>query len=237
MLPNIDKIYITHWAKLIDRKKYLTERFKFLNIEDKVIWMEKWDKRNCNSSEFTHLYEKGRIDLWVERGNIKHYQMDKNTYRDLCDAEIFNFLNHIECYKDAIKNNYEKILILEDDIILPDNFIENLNKYMEQLIKIPNWDAMFIGTYLKDITHVKEPKQITSHLFLTNSSNTVDSYILNTNTIKKILNSDIFPFVYPIDFEFNYWIKNLNLQVYWGMPGITHQGSLTHYKSSVTVKR
>jgi len=49
---------------------------------------------------------------------------------------------HFYVYK-LISEKYEKALILEDDVILNDNFIENLNNYMTQLPE--NFDMLFIG--------------------------------------------------------------------------------------------
>ena len=38
-----------------------------------------------------------------------------------------NQLSHFSIFKDMLKNNYDKVLILQDDVVLRENFIEYLN--------------------------------------------------------------------------------------------------------------
>jgi GR25 family glycosyltransferase involved in LPS biosynthesis len=53
-------------------------------------------------------------------------------------------LSHIKCLENAIKNNYEYIMICEDDIeiVNPSLFVENVNKFLNSTI---SWDVVLIA--------------------------------------------------------------------------------------------
>lgn len=52
-------------------------------------------------------------------------------------------LSHLMLWKTLLHNSYDEILILEDDIQLPNNFIE---KFQELKNKLPNdWQYVFVG--------------------------------------------------------------------------------------------
>ena len=42
---DIDKVYLTHWSKLIDRKEFLNTHLSLNNI-DNIEWVELYDKEN-----------------------------------------------------------------------------------------------------------------------------------------------------------------------------------------------
>ena len=144
----IDKIYVTHWKPLTDRYEYLSKRLKKLNLFDKTIFMTRWDKNEIDLKDTEQFYQKNNVKDWVKKGNIKNiYSMNENSFRNLKEAEIFNMLNHIECYNDIYKNKYKNCLILEDDcIILNDNFEEKINYILSSNIK-DTYDFVFMGNY------------------------------------------------------------------------------------------
>jgi hypothetical protein len=61
----------------------------------------------------------------------------------ISDAEAGIVLTHKLIYIDAIKNNYNNILILEDDLIFRDTFVEDFNKTIKELPE--DWDLFYLG--------------------------------------------------------------------------------------------
>ena len=52
-------------------------------------------------------------------------------------------LTNLQIYKDAIENNYDSILVLEDDVMFIDNFY---NYFFEKVKSLPNdWDLLYLG--------------------------------------------------------------------------------------------
>lgn len=195
--------------------------------------MTRWDKNEIDLKDTEQFYQKNNVKDWVKKGNIKNiYSMNENSFRNLKEAEIFNMLNHIECYNDIYKNKYKNCLILEDDcIILNDNFEEKINYILSSNIK-DTYDFVFMGNYC--IKNIKKFNKINDVLYSTQQSNTADSYLVSLKAIKKLLSDkDLFPFVYPIDFEMNYWFQKNDMNVYWHYPELIKQGSGNKYISSV----
>lgn len=104
--------------------------------------------------------------LQFEKENIKNYSfvdavnskdyVYKNIYENIIKNmdPIFvrsNFsigalgclLSHIKCIKDARKNNYNRIIVLEDDFILMNGFSSHLEGLLRHVNN--NWDFIYLG--------------------------------------------------------------------------------------------
>lgn len=73
-------------------------------------------------------------------------ELDLSEYRkngsNLLRGQLGCALSHIGVYKEIVKSNYGKTLILEDDITISSN-INNLKNYIEQLPE--NWGLFYLG--------------------------------------------------------------------------------------------
>jgi GR25 family glycosyltransferase involved in LPS biosynthesis len=104
-------------------------------------------------------------------------------------------LGHLGCVMgrrniliDAIKKNYDQILILEDDIVLCDDFHERLNEYSYQL---PNdWDEAYLGA-------IRFPK----HGDLSQVSENVYENYMCFGTQAIILKNTIFDYILMLCYE------------------------------------
>jgi GR25 family glycosyltransferase involved in LPS biosynthesis len=209
----IDKVFIIHYTKLEERKINILNQLKNNNIIN-YEFIDKYD-REIVSNEMINTY----------------CYLDKTT---LTIPECCVTIAHIETYKKIIENNYKFCLILEDDIILTDNFIDKLNKYLEC---IPNdidlgflvdgcgYHADNCGFYTGNITS----SQIWYNIPI---SRTVSAYLITNTACAKILTT-IIPFHMPIDNQLNIEIKTHNLQSYWCEPTICTEGSTFFYRSSL----
>jgi len=114
-----------------------------------------------------HTYKKQKCINQLKKYNITNYvflpaiNTGKNdTYNTMYENIIKNMdanfvknnfrkgalgclLSHIECLKDAQKNGYNNILILEDDFIIIDNFDEKLKNFMNNVDN--DWDFLYLG--------------------------------------------------------------------------------------------
>lgn len=212
-MTSIDKIYITHWEPLIERKQYLTKRLTELGLYDKVFFMTLYDRYTTDWNNIDKLY--------FQNQNIA-YKMTK--------PQVCITLNHIECYKDILKNNYQNCLILEDDCLI------NIDDFQYQLDKILNsnvkdiYDFIFIGNYT--IHSINNFKKVNDFLHFTQQSNTADAYLCSNKGIRTLLNNNIIPFSKVIDHAMNDWFKDFNLNVYMHNSPLIIQGSGVTYQST-----
>lgn len=201
---NIEKIFIVHYKPLIDRKKYLDDFFL---------------KNGIKNYEFCTDYDRNSTSQEI----IDSYFKLKN----LNPAQICITISHIEIYKKILNHPNDKFfLILEDDALFSENFVENFNKYIDLLPKDTN--IAFLnsgcGLHAPSITFDKIWYSVPH-------SRTCCSYLINRETCEKLLNT-IIPFQKAIDHELNTQIELHKLNSYWCEPTIISDGSERNYHSS-----
>jgi glycosyl transferase family 25 len=203
---NIEKLFIIHFEKLTDRKKYLDSQIKNYGFINEYIL--------SNNKTDQQIYESN-----------KYYKYDSSIYdRKLSKGEICVGAQHINTYIKMINNNIKYALIIEDDAIFEENFLENLHRITNELPI--DFDMCFISECCN--------LHITNSHNLINKSDTsrcVSGYIVNSKCIPYILNT--LPFQYPIDWHLNIINKNNELKFYWSEPCIIKQGSEFIYKSNL----
>jgi GR25 family glycosyltransferase involved in LPS biosynthesis len=129
-----DNIYVIN----LDKDK---ERLKKIILECK--------KFNIDFQRFSAI---DPIDL---SQNILDKYIPKYIQQNGTNTMIGCGLSHIFIWQDAIKQNYNNILVFEDDIIISDNFNEILQNAMNELPK--DYDILYLG--LRD-SICKPPKDI-----------------------------------------------------------------------------
>jgi GR25 family glycosyltransferase involved in LPS biosynthesis len=212
ILLNIDEVYVCHYSKLTDRKFNFTKTFQ-KNFENNYKIIELFDITDIqiNMESYKNIY--------------KNIFSQTKFGRKLSLQEISIALKHIYIITEAFKNEYESILIFEDDVKLVNEFTSKFNNYIKQLPI--NWDILWIGG--SHNLHIKNKKSI--NVYQTNAgSRCSHAYILSKSGIKKII-TEINNINMPIDFYFNELIINLNLNNYWAEPPLAYQN--TKFKTSI----
>jgi GR25 family glycosyltransferase involved in LPS biosynthesis len=187
----IDKIYVINLKKNTDRWDSMSKMAENANIN-----ITRFDAINGKELASNHP------DI------LKYFVKDHK----LNNGQIGCALSHIKIWEDAIKNNYENIIIFEDDAIIPDNF---WNKLQSSYNEMPdNWDILYLDIvygYLQKIDH-----KLSRVLFKKDKNSGLHGYILNNNFIKKILNGLKSKLNVPIDV----YIVNNNNNYYMTYPNI-----------------
>lgn len=207
MNRKIDRVFIVHYTPLENRKAYLTKQFKVYGIKY-YEFFEEYNRDQTSDELVDKYYKYNRPD-----GIIGKVQK--------CIT-----IAHIEIYKKIIENNYNSVLILEDDAILFDDFLNKFNSYMNC---VPNdYDLLFINAGCG--LHAK-PTKNDQIWYKVPGTRTCCAYIITKSACEKILTT-IVPFSQPIDHALNTQIKTHNLNVYWCEPNIVGDGSEMLYGMS-----
>ena len=198
------KIYVIHYKKLTERKEYLLKQF---------------EREKITNYEF----------ITIDRDQLT--ESDLSPFQDnFSKPLIANLLSHMHAYKQISKNSYEYNLILEDDVILCDNFSNIIHSYIKQ---IPlDYDAVFIGDGCDIAEHHVNPSLIRRNCNIykyhgENKCKCTDSYMISSKCADKLIN-----YFYsfgnkinePIDYFLNNPLKTSN--VYWAEPTLVKQGTI-----------
>ncbi len=215
MLKNIDKIFICHYTKLAERKPILDIQIKIQKLADITTWVESYDKEEMNINELVKT-----LPNINNRLNILGHKS-----RTLRMSEISLILKHNHIWKTMVDEDIENVLVLEDDAILKDNFIEEFNKYSDEIPT--DYDLLWVGSCCG--LHAK-PLEDGKHIYKKNGSRCTHAYLISKKcAIKmmeyhKINNS-------PADFMFNEAIQKYSLNSYWLEPSLVSQNNA--FQSSV----
>ena len=114
-----DKIYIINLKRRLDRKNDM---------------INKLEKACITNYEFIEAVDGQDIEI------INQYNKIKNNTDIINVGHYACLLSHIKVITLAKQNNFNNIMILEDDVIFNNNFINNIFK-----IKIPYFDLLYLG--------------------------------------------------------------------------------------------
>ncbi|MEM9771386.1 MAG: glycosyltransferase family 25 protein, partial [Cyanobacteria bacterium P01_D01_bin.73] len=138
-LSAVQKIYVCHYTPLGERKQRLEAALKPLTLAP-VLWVEDEPPRD-SFYQFDPQQWESKIDFAYAEN--EHYQMLRQA-RPLRRSEISVAYKHWKCFEDMVEQGIEVALILEDDVILCEDFQAKL---LEGLEKTPaDWDAIFPGS-------------------------------------------------------------------------------------------
>jgi hypothetical protein len=115
-------------------------------------------------------------------------------------------LSHLKVLNMAIKNQYDKIFIAEDDIIFDDNFNEKFESLEEQ---IPNdWDLI----YLCANPHTGQRKFVNKNIYKMTGGYSSHSIIMRNTFFKKAIDA-ILSMPYQVDVVYGELQKHFNCYI------------------------
>lgn len=160
----------------------------------KIDMIKKLKSRNISGYEFIN-----GID-GIEPHIIEKYNELKNNHKTqiVSSGHFACLLSHIKAIGEAKSRGYSNIMILEDDVVLCDDFINQLKK-----INIPSYDMVYLGGI------INKKKVFFSHWAKSNGILGAYGYILSSNLFDYVLGelkklSDYVDLFYMKDIQLNY---------------------------------
>lgn len=216
-MNNIDKIYVLHHKPMIDRGNILKKRLDEEGIECE--WVEIFSPEEIGDN-----YEK-YLENWQQFEDIEiihPYGKYQNFGMKISIGSLSLVLKHLWCFNDQIKNNYENVLILEDDVKIPQNFKSYLNNNIKDFVELfhnENIEMLMMGTSHNFITKNYISGKY-AHYSENQKTRCTHAYITNINATKRIVEK-FKPINLPIDFKLNEIIQLEKIKVAWSEPGLT----------------
>jgi glycosyl transferase family 25 len=202
------RVFVIHYAKLLDRKRHILEQFA---------------KHNITDFEFVEI-DRDELD----REDTSMFEPGYNP------AQIAISLSHFYAYK-QIAEKYGDGLILEDDAMLAESFVYRLESYMTYLPA--NYDALFIGNGCnlhirpQDIVpgkYVYEKSHEPTSWGGQGATRCADSYVVShacANRLRAHIDGLTQKINLPIDWLLNIMLRDTDGLVYWAEPTIVTQGT------------
>jgi glycosyl transferase, family 25 len=113
-------------------------------------------------------------------------------------------LSHIALWQWMVDNQQEMCMVMEDDAVIPDTFVEQGNKCIDQsfILKDPKkWDLWVIGAVCEDLTRIPQ-EPTTSGLVRAEAFVLAHCYIITLRAATKFLQD-----VYPIHCHIDFWMS------------------------------
>jgi GR25 family glycosyltransferase involved in LPS biosynthesis len=210
--------YVIHFDKLAERKVHLEEQ---LNREGlRAEWFIQRGKDFYTKEEIGRYY-KYDTKKWIEK--IKIAKLNRIP-RPLGKAEVNLTINHFKLLERISKDKENLFLILEDDVVLCEEFTYNLHKVLAELGKI-EWDICFLDW----CTTTPPRKEGIVQIVDKKGDEDRDSwglaaYLIKPRTAAELLR-DFNHFTLVCDDEIRYLVKKNKLVPKWAIPPLTKQGS------------
>ncbi|KAL1516582.1 hypothetical protein ABEB36_000479 [Hypothenemus hampei] len=178
-----DKILMINLKRRPDRRERMEKCFDELGLEVEVF--EAVDGKLLNQT-------------FLETLTFMPEFKDPYHKRSMKLGEIGCFLSHYNIWNQIVANNYEITFVLEDDIRFESFFISRLIKVMEEVLKFPNWDLVYLGR--KRLQDKDEPwVKGTQFLVEPSYSYWTIGYVLSLNGAKKLIDAKPLTKLVPVD--------------------------------------
>ena len=205
----IDKTYIVHFEGLKDRKSY---------IDNEII-----NKQKVGFDNFEYIISSVDSDREILKNTNYVYNSDRWTSK-LSDVEICNYEVQKSVWKKISESGIGYALIVEDDIILVDDY-ENL---FEKLISDYPDDCDIC--YISECSNIRPNIRYNKNFYLEKRSRCCVAYVISKSACEKLISVE--NFYQPVDHHLNFIKEKLELKYYWFEPTLFKQGSEHNYKSN-----
>lgn len=210
----LDKIYVLHHPPMIHRGERIKMRLLEESIEYELV-------TNFPPEEID--YEK-ELEGWNTTPllEIPHpYGGYISEPMKISLGSLSLVLKHLWCYRKQIENNYENILILEDDVFIPNNFKQYLINNMIDFLDLQKSEG--VSMLMVGISHQRTSKAFKpgkwAHYGENQKTRCTHAYITNIEATKKIV-ANFYPINNPIDFRLDSILTIQKIKVAWSEPGL-----------------
>ena len=153
-----DKDKWNKMKKQLKRLKIKAERFSAVYGLDHFKYGDQIKKADNNHDKWL-LIEKMNEQLKKEG----HVSEDVGTkYPYMRPGELGHLASFLKIFQDVIKNDYQTVLVLEDDCQFIDNFKKEFNQSYQELPE--DWSLFYLGVNQAHLDTTPEPEKVSQHI-------------------------------------------------------------------------
>lgn len=178
-----DRIFMINLARRPDRRKRMNSCFDELGLE--VTTLEAVDGKTLNESALQDI-------------NFLPGYADPYHKRSMTLGEIGCFLSHYNVWKETVEKQYENVLVLEDDVRFEPFFRAKVERLMDDLHRLGDWDLVYFGR--KRLQDSDEPWVEGSEMLVrAGYSYWTLGYALSFRGARKLLDAEPLSRLVPVD--------------------------------------
>jgi len=132
------KIFVVHESKLVYRRKFVEKQLNELGVDYEFV--TDFDSKDLTSKILDKYYDDDPNNYEYKTKVL--WGSNNSEYKKLSINEISCTLKHRKCIELASERNGDS-LIIEDDCLFCDDFLEKLKKIYNKLPK--TWGSLFLG--------------------------------------------------------------------------------------------
>ena len=185
------QIFVVNLEKRLEKKERMIERLKGLDYK----FIKGIDGSSLSHDDLEEM-KVGIVQEWKDP--CYKYK------RGITWGQIGCALSHYSIYEECEKNKIDIAIILQDDVLIPEDFSNKLKNILENLKQI-DWNLCYLGRNRRhsglrnnDETESKE-EVINEHFVKAKFSYWLCGYIMNSKGMKKILNAKMKENLIPHD--------------------------------------
>lgn len=165
------KTFVINLERCDEKRKKMEDRLKGEEYE----MFKAFDGRQLNDEKLEQM----------GAGILKEWK-DPFSGRNPTWGEAGCALSHYSIIEKCVQENIEVAVILEDDVIIPDNFNEYINNVLNDLHKIDDWEFCYLGRLAMDR---KADIDYNEKFLKPGYSYWLCAYIMNLKGMKKVVDS------------------------------------------------
>lgn len=207
---------ILHYKPLTERKENIIKQMQHYGFSN-YFFYEEFDAEDINAYVIEKYYDRTQIAKKAKEA----YGIHVNSIIDLNMRQMSLDMKFGKVFEILSEYDDEYFLIVEDDVIFCENFVEKFNDYFKRCPK--DFDVVYMGNGINLIPENITPDNnfyVKSHP----ASKCSDSIFLTKKALMD-LNKTWFPFSLGSDFELSYHHVLHQHKVYWWYPTLIIQGS------------
>lgn len=173
-----------------------------------MIYMKNEIKKTSKEYYFYKAID-GNIDLDKYKFNIIQKWYDPYTSKAMTKGEIGCALSHYFIWKEMLEKDIDNLIILEDDIIIDNNFDKLLEKYRSQINE--EYDMLYLG---RKAINKETEVFLTDNIVKPKYSYWTCGYLLKKSGAKKLIESNYINGLIPVDEFLSLMFGNSTKELY-----------------------
>lgn len=171
-------------------------------------------RMGVNYERFSAIYAKNMPKNELD-SKVNYFRFRCCVGRSTRIGEIGCALSHNTLYQRIITDNLPYVCVLEDDVVLSDDFVDAVNR-VERVIDVEKPQVFLLSNYTNENESISEIKRV-------KNGYCTDGYIITRVAAKAILKENS-PICSPCD-HWPRWVKHKAIELYSVLPSVCHQNN------------